>query len=80
MSVYCASFCRTMNICVASSLVGVTTTTLIAATSFGRNNKRSKNGKTKAAVLPEPVTALAQTSLPAIAKGMTAVCTGVGLT
>jgi hypothetical protein len=53
-----------MNICVANSLVGVTTNTLIAATSLGRYRSLSRKGRTKAAVFPEPVTALAHTSLP----------------
>lgn len=52
MSVKEDSLVNTMNICVANSLVGVTTTTLIAAISFGRYNNLSKNGNTKAAVFP----------------------------
>jgi hypothetical protein len=64
ISVNCDNFCKTMNICVASSLVGVTTNTLIAATSLGRYKSLSRKGSTKAAVFPEPVTALAHTSLP----------------
>ena len=52
-SVNCDSFCSTVNICVASSLVGVTMSTRMTASSFWRYNRRSRNGSTKAAVLPE---------------------------
>lgn len=43
-----------------------------------RCRRRSSNGRTKAAVLPDPVTALPEMSRPVRASGMQAACLGSG--
>lgn len=53
-SVCWASLSSTEYIWLASSLVGVTTSTRMVATSLGRNRSRSRKGRTNAAVLPLP--------------------------
>lgn len=66
--------------CAASSRVGVSTSTRVAAMRRWRCTRRSSAGSRKAAVLPLPVTADAQMSTPRSAAGITAVWMGVGET
>jgi hypothetical protein len=51
-SVNWANRCSTSNVCVASSRVGLTIRTRVAAVSLGRYRSRSRKGSTNAAVLP----------------------------
>mmetsp|Transcript_3506 Transcript_3506/g.9396 ORF Transcript_3506/g.9396 Transcript_3506/m.9396 type:complete len:301 (-) Transcript_3506:1884-2786(-) len=65
--------------CTASSRVGVSTNTYVAAICRGLWSSRSKHGSAKAAVLPLPVIADPHTSRPASASGTTAAWMGVGV-
>mmetsp|Transcript_23973 Transcript_23973/g.58755 ORF Transcript_23973/g.58755 Transcript_23973/m.58755 type:complete len:252 (-) Transcript_23973:251-1006(-) len=65
--------------CTASSRVGTSTSTCVAATGRGpRCSMRSRHGSMNAAVLPDPVTARPQMSRPVRARGTTAAWIGVG--
>ena len=65
--------------CAASSRVGVSTSTRVCGTRRGRYSRRSRIGNTNAAVLPLPVTALANTSAPVSAIGTVAAWIGVAV-
>ena len=75
----CASWRKTWWICTHNSRVGARTRTRVhGAVWCGLYNKRSRIGNEKAMVLPEPVTAHAQTSRPSNANGTVAAWIGVG--
>lgn len=64
--------------CAASSRVGASTSTRVAAMRRARWRSRSRQGSRKAAVFPDPVTADPQMSVPRSAAGSTAAWIGVG--
>ena len=77
-SVNCASFCIIECTCTASSRTGTKTRTYVALIRRGRCSRRSRTGRVKAAVFPDPVAALPEISRPVSANGIQAACEHVG--